>query len=70
MAGGGVGEAALLETVMAAETAGAVAGGAELAGGLGSLVGAGELAGLGGSDLIANAGAGLAGGAGGRSQSL
>ena len=67
MAGGGVGEAALLETVMAAETAGAVAGGAELAGGLGSLVGAGELAGLGGSDLIANAGAGLAGGAGGLS---
>jgi hypothetical protein len=66
MAGGGVGEAALLETVMAAETAGAVAGGAELAGGLGSLVGAGELAGLGGPDLIANAGAGLAAeGAGG-----
>jgi hypothetical protein len=66
MAGGGVGEAALLETVMAAETAGAVAGGAELAGGLGSLVGAGELAGLGGPDLIANAGAGLtAEGAGG-----
>jgi hypothetical protein len=51
---------------MAAETAGAVAGGAELAGGLGSLVGAGELAGLGGPDLIANAGAGLAAeGAGG-----
>jgi hypothetical protein len=56
MAGGGVGEAALLETVLAAETAGAVAGGAELAGGLGSLVGAGELAGL--------TGAGAAGGFG------
>ena len=46
MAGGGVGEAALLEAVMASEIAGAAVGGAELAGGIGALAGAGELAGL------------------------
>lgn len=46
MAGGGVGEAALLEAVMASEFAGAAVGGAELAGGIGALAGAGELAGL------------------------
>ena len=46
MAGGGVGEAALLEAVMASEVAGAAVGGAELAGGIGALAGAGELAGL------------------------
>jgi len=51
MAGGGVGEAALLETVMASEAAGVAAGGSLLgtalpAGGIGALVGAGEAAGL------------------------
>ena len=61
MAGGGVGEAALLETVLAAETAGAVVGGAEVAGGLGALAGAGELAGLAGA---AGTGAGMGAGAG------
>ena len=67
MAGGGVGEAALLEAVMASEIAGAAVGGAELAGGIGALAGAGELAGLSSAagGIGALEGAGLAGGSGG-----
>ena len=67
MAGGGVGEAALLEAVMASEIAGAAVGGAELAGGIGALAGAGELAGLSSAagGIGALEGAGRAGGSGG-----
>ena len=67
MAGGGVGEAALLEAVLASEVAGAAVGGAELAGGIGALAGAGELAGLSSAagGIGALEGAGLAAEAGG-----
>lgn len=72
MAGGGVGEAALLETVIASEAAGYAAG-AELlgtalpAGGIGALAGVGELAGLtgAGAGAAGAAGTGLSAGTGG-----